>query len=111
TTARTQLQDIAGLQHHACLIGLERAVGTALGFEPVAVRRPILASDHPARAVLHAVAGRIADRRFRSLDDHFELGARTTAIAAIATAVGAELVTAEEKGKAHLVHFDAAELD
>ena len=75
------------------------------------MRLAVLAAEQAAGAVLDAVAGGVADRRLRRLDDHLELAAGTAAIAPVAAAVGAELVAAEEEREAHLVHLDAAELD
>ena len=109
--ARVNVQNIARVQRDPGLLGLERPIGAAARLHPVVVRLAVETADQAAGAVLDAVAGRVADRRLLRFDRHFELRARPAAIAAVAAAVGAELMAPEEQRKAHLVHLDAAELD
>src|SRR5205823_5401502 len=81
------------------------------GKERVAVRQAIRAAENAAGAVLDAVAGGVAERRLRCLDDHLDNAAGPAAILPGATRIRAEFVRLEEQRKAHFGDFEAAEFD
>src|SRR4051794_11267439 len=55
--ARMHLQHITRRDDDADLLGLQDALGLALADEPVVMRLAVLAAEHAAGAVAHAVAG------------------------------------------------------
>ena len=105
------MEDVAGPQHNARLLGLDGAVGSTSGLQPVPMRPAILATGEAARAILDAIACGVAQSRAFRFDDKLEFSARTSAMATVTPAVGTELVAAKVQGKAHLLHLEAAKLD
>src|SRR5918994_5748896 len=95
----------------AGLFGLQHALLAASRAQHVAVRRAILATQDAARAVFHAVARGVADRRLGDFDGELEVASRPAAIAPVAAAVGPELVAPEEQRESYFGDLDAAELD
>src|SRR4029077_12748442 len=75
------------------------------------MRQAVRATEDPAGAVSHAVAGGVAERRLGGFDDHLDDPAGAAAIFALASGIGPELVAAEEQREAHFGHFEAAEFD
>src|SRR5207302_10591431 len=101
-------ETVAGTDHEAGFLGLDRARLVVAGIERVAVRHAIAAAEDAAGAVAHALAGGVADRRLFGLDDHLDDAAGAAAILPDAARIGTELMGLEEQRKAHLGHFEAA---
>src|SRR5262245_27668965 len=110
-TTRVRVEDVAGPQHDAGLLGLEDTIGAAHRLQPVPMRLAILAAGEAASTKFDAVAGGIGERRLARLDHEFELAARAAAMASVAATVRAKLVAAKVQRKTYLLHLEAAELD
>src|SRR3954463_11418417 len=73
------------------------------------MRRAVLAAEHAARPITHALARGIAARGLCDLQHHVEGNAETAAELAVAAGAGAEFMMAEVERKAHFGDLDAAE--
>src|SRR3954471_11606147 len=98
TAAAAGLQDeaVAGADHEAGFLGLDRARRMVAGIECVAMRQAVFAAEDAAGAVPGAVAGGVADRRLFCLDDHLDDAAGAAAILPGAAGIRTEFMRLEE---------------
>ena len=95
----------------AGFLGAQHARLAAFRQQAVVMRRAVLAAQHSAWTIAHAVARGVAARGLFDLHHQIERDAEPAAKLAVAAGVGAEFVMAEIQGKAHFGDLDAAELD
>src|SRR4051794_7544233 len=88
-------QAIAGVQFDADLLGAQHARHAPLRQQTIAMRRAVLAAEHAAGPIPHALARGIAARGLCDLQHHVEGNAEPTAELSVAAGTGAEFMVAE----------------
>src|SRR5450755_3356700 len=71
----------------------------------------VLAAEHAAGAVAHAIAGGVRKRRLCGLHDQIKRDAEAAAELPVTAGTGAKFMMGKVQGESHLGDLDAAELD
>src|SRR5207249_1132347 len=77
----------------------------------IAVRSTVLAAEHAARSIAHAIARGVAARRLLRLQHQIEGDAEAAAKLSVAAGTGTEFMLAEMQRETHFGDFETAEFE
>src|SRR6185437_12137168 len=102
TAGGAYFEAIAGPQFNAGFLGAQHARLAAFRQQAVMMRRAVLAAEHAARTMAHAVTGGVAACQLFGFQHQIERDAEPAAELAIAAGVFPKFMMAEIQGKPNL---------